>query len=328
MPTKTKTLNLLQNLLKAFVLGLLIIFIWLKLYEQSSSIEEVGATLRKSFFEGDGILLLSIILLLVPANWLLEAAKWRLVSSPIEQLSLGSALRGVLTGLALGFITPHAWGDYAGRIWHMEKAERKYALASVLMARASQMAVTLLFGLPGLFYLLRVEVLGTYYPPALFTLLIVSMAVGIPCALLFANSLVQKLKSRFSSFSWFAYILPLQHISTTITFKLLGLSFIRYLCFSFQFLLMLKLFGIDLPLSTQAMGIGFVYLAKSIIPAFNFLSDLGVREFSALLFFEHTGAAAGLMVSASLAIWIFNILIPTIPGAFYIFRMKILAPKP
>src|SRR5205085_2571837 len=65
----------------------------------------------------------------------------------------------------------------------------------------------------------------------------------------------------------------------------LSAAAIRYVVFSIQFYLAMRLVGITLPPDISASGIGLVFLAKTITPAFNLLSDLGVREAASLWVF-------------------------------------------
>jgi hypothetical protein len=320
---KSTLLKRLQLLIKLLVLLAVLLFVGLKLQGSQEDFGQIHQQLEGTL-QGLGMLYWAVVVLLLPLNWLLEAKKWQLAAASVEKINLSRALRGVLSGLALGFITPHAWGDYAGRIWHMKRADRHHALAGVLMSRASQMAITLVAGMPGLFFLLQSGEWLPDLPPAFLQVLVLLAALLLITALLRAGLWIQKLAAILGRYSWFAFLKPLEGFSMKLSARLLLLSACRYLVFSTQFILILFLFKVDLPLESLAMGVGFVYLAKSVIPAFNFLSDLGVREFSALLFFSSFEVSAALIVLASLVLWLINILVPTIAGAFLIFKARIL----
>lgn len=320
---KSALLKRFQFSLKLLVLLAVLAFVYVKLKAAQEDMGQIKQQLQGTL-HGQGMLYWAVVVLLLPLNWLLEAKKWQLAAASVEKINLSRALRGVLSGLALGFITPHAWGDYAGRIWHMKNAQRHHALAGVLMSRASQMAITLVAGMPGLFFLLQSGEWLPDLPPALLQVLVLLSALFLLTALLSAGRWIRKLAGILGRYSWFAFLQPLEGFSPQLSARLLLLSALRYLVFSSQFILMLFLFKVDLPTGTLAMGVGFVYLAKSVIPAFNFLSDLGVREFSALLFFSSYQVSAALIVWASLALWLINILIPTLVGAMLIFKARIL----
>ncbi|MES2732218.1 MAG: UPF0104 family protein, partial [Bacteroidota bacterium] len=56
---------------------------------------------------------------------------------------------------------------------------------------------------------------------------------------------------------------------------------------------------------------------------FHFLSDLGVREFSALYIFEFYHASLSAVLAATLSLWLLNILLPALSGSALVWRLKI-----
>ena len=324
---KEKVFRFINIAIRIITLFAVALFIYVKLEKDSVSFANTWEELQ-SVFNKSSIWIIALILILMFLNWLAEAWKWKVVAAKIEQLSVWQALKGVLTGLSLGFVTPHSWGDYAGRIWQMEEINREKALGGILLSRGAQLAITLIFGLPGFLYLLSNA--GNITPGAdnLFLFLCFAFAIITPLCIIYIGSISSWLGIFLGHFKWFAFLEVLTHFSPKDSLQLLSISLLRYLIFSSQFLIVLLLFKVDLPLEILSMGIGFIFLAKSVIPAFNFLSDLGVREFSALLFFDTTGVDSLLIISASLFVWIINILIPTIIGTSFVFSMKTIRTNP
>ena len=66
----------------------------------------------------------------------------------------------------------------------------------------------------------------------------------------------------------------------------------------------------------------YIFLAKSVLPTINFLSDLGIREYAAVTFFEKFNVPLVPTLSASLTLWILNILIPTLGGIPWMLSLK------
>jgi len=256
--------------------------------------------------------LLILIVLLMPINWLLEARKWQHLSQPIETISLSRAFKGVLTGLSLGLITPHTWGDYAGRIWHLDTEKRERAVGAVLLSRVFQMAPTLMLGLVGLFFLKQ------NHPSLILSGLSISLVL-IVLAFIFRK----KLFAISNRFLWFN-VLSEYRIHTL--FRVMSLSWFRYGVFSLQFFLTMQLMGVEASALLLWSGIFWIFFAKSFIPSFSFLGDLGVREFAALYFFEPYEVAAGPIVSASLLVWTINIMLPAFLGLAFVWKMKIFKP--
>lgn len=253
--------------------------------------------------------LLLLIITLMPVNWLLEARKWQYLSRPIERIGLMKAFQGVLTGLSLGLITPHTWGDYAGRIWYLDTDKRERAIGAVLISRVFQMVPTLVLGLLGLALLRQTKtlmVLGSF-------IVLLAMAVLL---IIFRK----KLLKITNHLLWFN-VLSEYRLGTLL--MVMNLSWLRFAVFSLQFFLTMHLMGVVAPNLILFGGIFWIFFAKSFIPSFSFLGDLGVREFAALYFFEPYGVAAGPVVSASLLVWTINIMLPAFIGLAFVWRMKI-----
>ena len=105
------------------------------------------------------------------------------------------------------------------------------------------------------------------------------------------------------------------------------ISIVRYLVFSLQFFLLLRIFQIHIGYLQAMMVIGFIYLLMSIIPTIA-LSEIGVRGSVSLyafgLFFGVT-LSEGLsrtIVAASSALWLLNLALPALSGLFFIFKLR------
>ena len=90
--------------------------------------------------------LLALVFMLMPVNWGLEALKWKLLAGKIEPITYGKSLQAVVSGLALGVLTPNRVGEFLGRMLSVEKADRREALSASVVGSFSQLIVTLIFG--------------------------------------------------------------------------------------------------------------------------------------------------------------------------------------
>jgi hypothetical protein len=111
--------------------------LWLKLAEKLSNVDT-----SNPFF--------LLALFLLPFNWGIESLRWRDLARKIEPVSIGQAVVGVLTGVALGFVTPSFLGDYAGRTLQLQTRARARSAGSLILNSASQFIVTYFFGCIGL----------------------------------------------------------------------------------------------------------------------------------------------------------------------------------
>lgn len=312
-------------LMKGIVLLLMVYFIYMKWTEGRLSFVEIGL-FGMDLYERHALYLMLVPLGLVMANWGLEARKWQLLSAPVQSLNMRQAARAVLTGLSMGFVTPRSLGDYAGRILEADVKESERLVGAVLLNRLSQSLPTYLFGFTGVLYLwphlnMTDEAYGLLLVPAV-------AGCGLLLVVLPAKRRhwmlhrLRQLKGKAGS-SVYRMFRVIEEYSARQISSLLFYAALRYAVFSFQFVWILWLAGVSLPFITMLAGVAVVYLIKSLIPAFNFLSDLGVRELSALWVFSAFALPESQLLLASLLLWCMNILLPSLAGAVNVVRLRI-----
>ncbi len=302
-------------LLKGLVLMGCSAFIIQKIFTQKIQISALVEVLSElSYLSIAGLL---VCLFLMPLNWSIEALKWRYLLKPICQISFRQSLRAIVSGLALGFATPMGLGDYFGRIIYVPGADRIRALIPTIISRVSQLVPTLFIGLFGTFVLINAE--PSYRVILGWICLMILLSTCILILLRNTSKQMDKLKILSRDF--------LDKMKTGYRWKNIGVvvawSSIRYLVFFGQFVLAMWLMEVEAPFFILFAGVSWVFLAKSILPSFNFLSDLGIREFSAILFFDSFGIPIAPVLCASLFIWVINILIPSIAGLVFIGTSKL-----
>jgi uncharacterized membrane protein YbhN (UPF0104 family) len=266
-----------------------------------------------------GYLLLVPIILFI-FNWAVEAVKWQYLSREIEKLSFLKAFRGILTGVTLGFATPFHLGDYVGRILQLESSERAKGLGAVFLSRIAQFYITLVCGSTSLLYFIfKVENFDNLFNGVIIFFVVITNILFI-ALLLFHNTLLYIIKEIRIFKRVYKYFEIITHYTFNEISYVLFLSFIRYVIFSSQFVIILFFFGVSRDIGILILGVNFIFLAKSVIPTF---FDLGVRETSAVYFFEHFIDHTDKVIFASLSLWAINILLPALIGMFLIFRIKI-----
>jgi len=284
------------------------------LYEKISEDQSGFLAAFQSFSHNLNILFL--VIALMPINWLMEVLKWKYSIQPITNISIRKASVGVLAGVSLGFVTPHAIGDYFAKVFSLSHQDRQKALGLILIARLMQMLPTAIFGAIAFFIysqqsLEQFEVPFTISYPVLSVL---GLVISIVLFFIFGKRKHPKLQD---------YIQPVKKMGRKVVGLLASLSILRYLIFSTQFLLLLSVFEIKMNVLMQFMGVAFMFLAKSILPTFNFLSDLGVREFSVALFFQTMNTEVTPVIAAGLFLWLINIAFPAFIGVFFIPQLKL-----
>ena len=306
-------------LIKAFILLAVLVYIFAK----------IDVLKQKKLFDiafdafSTHTTAIGITFLLVFANWGIEALKWKISVAPIEKINFSNAFVGVLSGLNIGILLPQALGDYAGRIWHLNSAQRTDAISSVFLCHSSQFFITCFGGVTGaiIFYCN-----GLYTDYLNITLVSSLVCIVLFTVLLFAfKTMIKRFLTKFPLLvKNYHYLKSISEMELQLLFQILGLSLLRYFCFLTQFLLVLKAFEVAVPHTILAGGVMLVFFLKSIVPSFNFLADLGIREFSALAVFSILGDTLDVkIIAASLTIWFINLFIPSVLGAFTIFSINI-----
>jgi uncharacterized membrane protein YbhN (UPF0104 family) len=261
---------------------------------------------------------------LIIANWGLEAWKWWFLAKKIEQIPFGQAFRSVMVGLTLGFITPNRVGDYAGRILVLQSKKRINAIGAIFLGRFAQLVVTLALGSLGVFYLFW-HFYWPEFPWAKFGIgFFIFLCNFFLILFFFKASLILTLLATFRPARYF---LPYLRVLSEYTFPelgiTLGLAFCRYCVFGVQFGLLLKAFGIGFSFTQYTSCISGTFLLKSIVPSLSALTDIGMREISAMHFFSLFGQPQVNVLSASLSLWFLNIVLPSALGLIFVARLKL-----
>lgn len=312
-------------LLKGIVLLLMIYFIQLKWQQGHLSFGELSRY-GLSLYKGHSILMLLLPVVLIFVNWGLEALKWQLLSAPVSAVSLRQAMRAVLTGLSMGFVTPRSLGDYAGRLLEADAKGRERLVGAVFLNRLSQSLPTYLFGLAGLLYLWDYIAFGAEVYWLWLMAALAGAALGGAILLGKGRHRLLKQLQRFKGELGKALQRMFQVLGEYRSKEIILLLFyagLRYAVFSVQFVWLLRLSGVSLPLNLIMAGVAVIYFVKSIIPAFNFLSDLGVRELSAIWVFSGFALPENQLLLASLLLWCMNILFPALLGTVNVLRLRI-----
>ena len=261
------------------------------------------------------------LLLLTPINWGFEALKWKILLRRVEETSFWAAYRGVLAGVSLGFALPALLGDTAGRVLSL-RSHRAEAVGASLVSGGMQFYVALVVGTVAWAYHLTVVPARHNSAGQWLLILLVALSLGGVVFGLMRRKLVGWLEKR-PGLSRFA---PYWNIAGLYADGEIGLALgaasLRYVVFSIQFYLAMQVVGIVLAPGIAASGIGVVFLVKTVTPAFNLLSDLGVREAASLWVFAPFRVPTPVLLTATLTLWAANILTPVLVGLIWVWKLS------
>ncbi len=306
--------------LKMAVFALLLGYIAYHLRQQPMSLPGIWHQLQTGLTNPGWLVAL---VALMPVNWGLEARKWQLLTRRIEPVSFGAAYRGVLAGVTLGFMLPMLAGDAIGRVLSLQSRSRAIAVGASLVSGGLQFLAALLMGtIAWGYHLLTVPARNQPTSWGLFSAFCLVLLLGF-----LAAGWRHRLRNWPGDRKWIQKLQPYWRIATDYSIAELsiafGLAILRHLTFSLQFYLALRLYSISLTPGPMLSGIGLVFLAKTITPAFTFLSDLGVREAAALWVFAPYHLSATLLLSATFTLWLTNVLAPVLMGLAAVWHLRL-----
>lgn len=315
-----------------YIIGpLLFLFLSYAIYNQikhQDNLENSWKTIVASLTGADAWKLYTVILLSV-VNWGIESRKWQILVKPIQEISFIKAFKAILTGLSLSLFIPNRLGEYLGRMLFMNEGNKLRSIALTVVGSISQIIVTLVCGLTG-FVLLRELLMESFIGKLsgktiwMNTVILIILIVSVLLLVLYfkLNKVVQwfgswKIIQRLTFF--------VEHIkdfnASTLT-TILRLSFLRYLVFIVQYVLLFQLFGVIIPLPEMALMVTVLFLVLIIVPTLP-IADVGVRgEIGIQLFGLLSANNVGILAAAA-GIWLINLIVPSIAGAVFILSVKL-----
>ena len=289
-------------------------------------INQINLDFLLESFINNSILFLAIFLLMF-VNWLIESIKWRYMISKIEKVDLITSLKAVFTGITVSLFTPNRIGEYGGRVFYLQKADRIKAVLITFIGNMSQLTITIIFGSLA-FLILMPEMIkeetelfnNSLIIDSFFPIIIIINTVVL---YVFYNlSLFIKLFKRFSFYQKYdEYFDMFLIFSKKEITHILFLSLLRYIVFSFQFLLLLYCFDVSLIFYKSLFLIMLFFLIVSIIPTIA-IAEIGVRGSVAILLFSYFAVNPISVFSATISLWLINLVVPSIIGLFFISSLK------
>ncbi len=331
---KTKLRKTYNILIRLLVVVFTVFFIYDQIFyrDDLSSLLVDFKTITIGFWTN---VLLLIVIGLIPVNILVESSKWRYLIGKLEQVTILNSVKAVLAGFSVSMIMPNRVGDYLGRVFILKKADRLQAVLSTVLGSLSQLLTTVILGLVALiFYFPEYIDLSVRFNfwvyVGIVMAVITSIFVMIFSYLNFSviSIIIRKISGKYFKkiekysevFSWY---------SQRELLNVLLLSITRYLVFSMQYYLLLRVFGVPISYMNSMMLIAVVYFAMTITPTIA-LTEIGVRGSVSLYVFQHHFELLGLwspkiamgVVSASSLLWVFNLVLPAIAGTIFVFSLK------
>lgn len=249
------------------------------------------------------ILLLALIMM--PVNWILETIKWRGLVNQIQEISIIKSLKSILAGILLSLITPNRVGELGGKLIYIEKEKRSAVLYINSVCAMTQLLVTMLAGLFSLFFLQEALSIWIKVEGLLLLGLIVLTSLLLLIVFFRSNTLM-KVFNIFSKKQDLAI-----KLDTLSRVKLIGISLVRYFVFCIQFYIIIRVFEAEISFFESSVAIALIFLLTAVVPT-GWISDLPVRTSIAFFVFELMSFNGSSGLSASILLWLINLLIPAL----------------
>jgi len=282
-----------------------------------------------SSFSSDNLLWFVLVIALMPMVWALEAVKWREAISSFTRITFVRSWRSVWYGVVAGQLTPNRIGEPVGRLALIDEEVRGKAGVAAVLCSFTQQITTVLFGLIGIGWWVWGK--GFSLLPAAIPLWIAFLVIGLCVGIMFWGLFYTKSITHWvERIGWVKKILSGESIefnfccSTLILVQLLSIC--RYLVFSTQYVILLKLFGVNASLIDLYAVVGLTYLFSSFIPSFS-VGEVGVKAGFIIWFVGMVSSNVAGATAASFVLWMLNLAVPALIAAWFKWRGERISEK-
>lgn len=310
---------------------LLFIILSISIYykvKNETNIEE-AKDLLKGAVTGQNLWLILMVVLLMCINWGIEAAKWYLLVSRIQQINFFRAYKAVLSGVSFSLFVPNGIGDYAGRLAYMEEGNRLRSVILTLVGSMAQLIITLSAGLAGLVYLSnhawlhapQMVGLSVYWVNVI--IFMVSAGAMLMIVIYFNLNWLTLMFEKIPFVHKYRFMVEnLETISKRDLTRILSLSATRYIVFIVQYLLMLHIFNLQLNVADAISTVCVLFLVLAILPTIP-VADLGMRGEAGLQLFGILTLNKLSIIATTAGIWLINLILPAVAGSLFILGIKL-----
>ncbi len=253
--------------------------------------------------------------ILMCINWSLEALKWQILIKKIEQISFFNSLKSILVSLVFGLFTPNRIGEIGGRAIYLSAGNRTKGVVAAGIGSFAQMTVTVVFGLFGfglIFFFFGAFNLNDKTVKILGIILFLTAVLMI--FIFFRLDIFIKLLQTFKVKQKFIDKINLSNnYSQKKLIKILCISSLRYIVFVSQYYILLRVFDVNINFFIAISSILSIFLLMNVLPNI-VIVDLGIRGSVAIFILGQFSENLQGILSASVFLWLINILIPAVMG--------------
>ncbi|MBD1395196.1 flippase-like domain-containing protein [Mucilaginibacter sp. ZB1P21] len=312
--------KIFSYLLKAAILILAFAFIYHQFLNKNQNLHQFEVLISR--ISGNQVIItLSVVILLMGVNWLLESLKWQYLSRRLANISVWEAIEAVFCGLTWAIFTPNRVGEYGGRVMFLPNRKRVHGVFAMAVGSFAQNVITNLTGLLAtvwfLYYFSIVNnwiVLGIAVLSFFFLLLLMVFYFNIKWLV----GLLNRVKF-LRKYHRFFDIMGRYNFKELLV--VIGYSLARFFVFTFQYYLVIHLLLPDIHAVEMIITVVVFIFIQSALPSLDLL-DIGVRSFTAAHLFLYITNQQIAIIAAVSAIWLINLIIPAILGSVFVLKLK------
>jgi hypothetical protein len=264
---------------------------------------------------------LILVLVLVPFNWIFESIKWKLLTQKYQDITIRRSLQTVLSGVALGTITPARIGEYGGRIISSTSMKMAHTTWATWIGSLAQNFWNIAVGL-----MISISLIHTHFKLmdefSYLSFLVYAQLMILIVIYLYAERFVRWFSRLFLSTRlrrFFKNFYDIDDYTFLDKLYVLLLSFLRYWTYFLQYYLTLKFVNIHIDFSVASVTIAAIYCIQSLIPLPGSLSIVARGELAVWMWSQHQAPATTALV-ATFSLWMTNVIIPGLIGLYFLIK--------
>lgn len=264
---------------------------------------------------------IALVMLLMVANWTIEAIKWKFLAEKIQTISLYTSLQAICIGMPLALVTPNRIGEIGGRSLVVKQHKKKTMLAT-LLGSIIQLTTTLIFGIIGfVLYLIFAKPISIISNAGYIALLILCVCVALYFLFRNAQCISRFAKRILGRHKYVSLIKTYRMFTTNNKLTVFAFSMLRYIIFSGQFMILVHMLLPEITIVELCISVFLTYFFTTIIPT-SVLGEVGIRGSVAMVVFGMFTPHEITIFQVSMLLWIINIAIPTLWGSYILIRYK------
>lgn len=270
-----------------------------------------------------------LAVLLLGANFGVEAFKWKVLIGSVQKVSFWKAVRATLSGHALVFNSINRLGESAARSLYLDEGHRLKGMAISMVGSMSLIIVNLVMGLLGMLYMRifildathHLEELSMFWLTGLMSVL--SFGTILLVLMYYKLSWLIRLLEKIPLVARYRFVVEnMEKLHWKFLTKILLLSALRYVVFIVQYVLMMQVFEVGISVANTAALVAVMLLVLSIVPSIT-LAELGIRGKVSLLLFGLLSSNLLGIIATTGSIWIINLIVPAMAGSIFLLGIRL-----